>query len=179
MVKTGLERELFERLNRAWLDRNDPVKLEKAHSNLAATLVRINKTKDIHLLIQSEQIILINELERYANSPEMVSSLRAGLEGLEAGKQALSIVQDSKSYQIVARAMATKNKSGGLPLDAFRVFIRSHQVRLGNLLKSGIAVFEKTTLRQQKSNLDVAKKVYMDMQRKALGLSEQGKDKGR
>jgi hypothetical protein len=82
---------------------------------------------------------------------------------------ALETVVDINAYRNAARTYPSKRKDAkGLPMDAFREFIRSHSTRLTNRLAGRIIQEEKDLIRQRKANLQKANQLYMALQTKAL-----------
>ncbi len=175
MEKIGLLNELFSTISDNWetfsLKETSDAAFEY-QTSLDATLKvlkKICKTGDVSIILTTEKMILKNDMEYYANSPEMKSSLKTGLVDLEIAQKAVEIVQDHNLYQTVKETMSRKDMAQGLPLDGFRKFERSHQTRLGNLLKTSLLSQEKSLILQRKINLKRARENYISMQRKALG----------
>lgn len=68
-----------------------------------------------------------------ANSPEETQSLKTAAAQLDAAAKCLNVVcNDPKGYTASAQTYSTKRKEAGLPLDAFRDFLKSHTARLTN-----------------------------------------------
>jgi hypothetical protein len=107
------------------------------------------------LALGIEELLLRQELEKYANSQEEVGVVTKGREQLQEAKRALAIVQNPSKYRNLEAGFAARNKEAGLPMDAMRLFLKSQSARLSN---------------QRKENLGMVKEVYMAMQRKALGI---------
>ncbi len=179
MKDTDLIDKLTRKVNRDWKAYSLKEKSEAAveyKQGLEATLVlltKIRKEADVAIILSAERAILQNTLKFYANSQEMESSLKAGLEDLKIAQKSLEIVENSSAYQAVKDAMSRKDIVQGLPQDGFRKFEKSHQTRLSNLLKTSLSTKEKALIRQRKSNLKVAKEKYMELQRKALGIKQE------
>ena len=64
-----------------------------------------------------------------------------------------------------------RNRRQGLPDDEARQFFRSHKARLRNRDASRLTREEKRTLIERGTNLRVAEKAYIQLQRVALGLA--------
>jgi len=179
MVTYGLIDELFENLSLDWglfqLKESSAEALEFQKSLLTTltTYKSLGKSNNPELILAAEKLTLQQELATYANSVEMVNSIKPALEQLEEAFRALKLVQDKDAYAKAAQAFSAKRKQGGLPLDAFREFILSHTARLTNRLKGTASVSEKNILRQRKDNLKAANERYMDLQREALGPESQ------
>ncbi len=175
MAKTGLLFKLTAKLADDWKAYQQKETTPEAltfQEGLKDTLgiyKELAEAKNPEAILKAEQIALVQEKE-FANSSEMVNSIKPGLTQIEEARQSLELVQDSEAYQKVASAFSGKRKQGGLPLDGFREFIKSHQARLTNRLKSDGSHAEKNLLRQRKKNLTIANEQYIGMQRKALGM---------
>ena len=138
----------------------------------------IGTSKDIYTILESERISLELELIHYSNSPEERNSIKQALAQIIEAKSALSVVVDSATYLPATATYSGKRKENGLPLDAFREFLKSHTTRLTNRLAAPLSVPEKNILRQRKENLQVVKELYMELQRKALGLPSKTREQG-
>ena len=175
MAKTGLLFRLTAKLADDWKSYQQKETTPEAltfQNGLKGTLgmyKELAEAKDPEAILKSEQIALIQEKE-FANSAEMVNSIKPGLTQIEEARQSLELVHDSETYPKVTAAFSDKRKQGGLPLDGFREFIKSHQARLTNRLKSEGSHEEKNILRQRKANLKVANEAYTKLQKKALGI---------
>ncbi len=167
--------------------------VERRGANLLATVIdsdkknleselevlkKIKETKNIGIILSAEKANLKNDLKHYANSFEMVNNIKAGIDAINIAQQDFQTVQNPEAYRVVKSTMSCKDILGGLPLDGFRKFITGHQTRLSNLLKTHISVKEKAIIRQRKENMKIAKNIYMDLQRKALGLPLKKEEKG-
>lgn len=97
----------------------------------------------------------------------------------QEAKKSLAVVHDPKGYQDATATYSGKRKESGLPIDSFREFLKSHNTRLTNLMKSQLSVPEKSILRQRKEILGMVKEGYMGLQRKSLGIEAPAKDRGR
>lgn len=145
--------------------------LQSTQENLLQILKQINKEQDIPLLLAIESISLTQEMKIRANSPEEINSIKAALLQLEEARRALEVVKDFSAYKAGTETYSSRQRDGGLPLDAFREFIKSHTTRLTNRLSAPLSVPEKNILRQRKENLKTAKEIYISLQREALGLT--------
>lgn len=184
MEKTGLINKYLSASSRNW----EAVALlndSKEHHALSASLAEtlhilkdVAVTRDIDLSIAIEKFALILELENHGNSSEERNSIKTALQQLEDAQKSLIIVKDNTAYQASTETYSTKRKEAGLPLDSFREFLKSHTTRLTNRLAAPLSAPEKNILRQRKENLKVAKELYIEMQRTALGLPSQSKVQG-
>jgi hypothetical protein len=176
MAKTGFHNELLLKLERNYVAHQHLASTKEAaelHEGLAATLnllKEVHKTHDLNIALDLEQIMLHQELERYANSKEESDSIAAGIKQIQEAKKSLNVVRDPQAYQTATETYSGKRKEAGLPIDSFREFLKSHSTRLSNRMAGQISVPEKNILRQRKENLGMAREVYIAMQREALGL---------
>lgn len=127
-------------------------------------------TSSLDIILQVELHALKLELEHHGNSVEernsLLTALQQGTEGLDSYN---FLVNDSTAYKAGLASYSSKRKEAGLPIDAFREFIKSHSTRLTNRLASPLSVAEKNILRQRKENLKISKELYIEMQREVLG----------
>jgi hypothetical protein len=167
---------LFDQLARDWKAHElleASTERQSLNKSLAITLTilkNIADSRDIPLILASERLLLTQEISLYANSPEEHSSITTALAQLGDAMQAWKIVTMAETYKNAAKTYPAKRMEGGLPLDSFREFIKSHSTRLGNRLAGRLAEPEKEMLRQRKVNLGVAKTIYMTLQRNALTM---------
>lgn len=185
MEKIGLLLELVGKANRDWenyclLMSSQEQKAQ--NESLADTLVvlkKIQKSEDITILLGTEKFLLEQDHIKYANSAEETNSIATGLAQLANAQKALVIVNDAGAYQKATETYSDKRKESGLPLDAFREFIKSHNTRLANRLTSSLPVPQKNIIRQRKDNLHKAKELYITLQKQALGLKIQTQELSR
>jgi hypothetical protein len=179
MVKAGSIDNLALDLERNYRIDQKIDKLKVTHQKndiLASTLSilkEVKETCDLNVALNAEQIMLHQELEKYANAYEEISTIKKGIKQLQEAKQALEIVKDPQKYQVVNTALSEKNRKAGLPLDAMRQFIGSQTTRLSNQMTAISSIPEKNILRQRKENLGMIQEVYKAMQREALGLPQE------
>jgi len=183
MGKTGLLHEAVAHAARDWRTYQQKENTPEALSfqdGLKKTLdfLREVSKSSPEIILDVEMILLIQERETYANSPEMMNSIKPALSDLADAKKSLNLLEnDPDGYAKVTAAFSGKDKERGLPLDSCRKFIRSHQARLTNRLRGVSSVPEKNILRQRKENLAAANKMYKELQRESLGL-KQGLEQG-
>ncbi|GHT92261.1 hypothetical protein FACS1894116_02140 [Betaproteobacteria bacterium] len=145
--------------------------LQKTRNTLLKHVRLVGKRSDLELIIATEKAIVEGDLEHYANSKGMISSLNAALLELEAIEQLLTIVDDKNEYERVNNAHSLPgNREKGLPLDEARQAFKSHYARLNNLDKSRLADDEKSIIDARKSNLYTAGRLYTRRQAKTLGV---------
>lgn len=174
----GLTDSLLVHLNRDWEARSQLLasQLYKDQENsLSKTLGVLQKhasEKDIHTLLDDEGIMIRHALEFDANSPEEAQSLKAAIVQLDDAIKCLNVVSaDPQGYTASAQTYPARKKESGLPVDAFRDFLKSHTARLKNRLAGRGSHSEKLLLRQRTENLNIIKECYTELQRKALGQS--------
>ncbi|SHN72795.1 hypothetical protein [Desulfovibrio litoralis] len=176
MAKTGLANKIFINLEfnfETYQLKETSKEAQKHNEGLQDTfslLKEVKAAKEIYLALGVEQLLLNQELARYANSPEEANSIKKAIEQLQDARKSLTVVNDSQAYQKATETYPSKNKEAGLPIDSFRAFLKSHSTRLTNRMASPLSVTEKNILRQRKENLAMIKEVYIEMQREALGL---------
>lgn len=184
MEKIGLLNNLTASLEVSWeaYELLQTTEEHKIYTNGLEDILRVlkesGKSNSIPTILQAEEILLHNEISRYANSFEERSSIDTAKLQIKEARTSYEVVINSQSYQVAVKTYPTKKMEAGLPLDSFRDFLKSHQARLNNRLKGQLSVPEKNILRQRKENLRVAKELYMKLQRKALGLPTQSKEQG-
>ncbi|WP_346418176.1 hypothetical protein [Bartonella sp. WD12.1] len=131
----------------------------------------IGKSGDFSLLLNMEESIVKNDLFRYANSNAMKSSLETALTEINVVREHLTIVADPIQYQLINKAHSlSKHRKNGLPHDEARQAMASHYTRLGNLDKSRLTTVEKSIIDARRDNMKVMRKLYEQMQAKALGI---------
>jgi hypothetical protein len=141
-------------------------------------LKEVKTFRDIRLALNIERLLLTQEIQLYANSPEETRSVQTAIAQLQDAENAFNVVQNPQAYQEATKTYPAKQKEAGLPMDSFRTFIKSHSTRLQNRMASPLPVPEKNIFRQRRENMSMVKDVYMHMQRQALGLESPAKTKG-
>ena len=112
------------------------------------------------------------ELKKFASDPAHQSSLKAGIQQMTIIERSLDLVQDHKAYQIIDKAfMLETSRRDGLPDDDARKAIRSHKTRLANINRTRMSKEERKVLKQRQKNMDRIEKIYIDLQKKALGIA--------
>jgi len=173
----GSTNKILYHLNRDWKARRQIMESQPQKDqdiSLAITLKFLRKharDRDIHILLDDERVQIRHALEYDANSPEETQSLKTAAAQLDDATKCLDLVcNDHQGYAAGAETYPTKKKEAGLPLDAFRDFLKSHSARLSNRLAGKGSHSEKLLLRQRKDNLGIIRECYVELQRKALGL---------
>jgi hypothetical protein len=137
--------------------------LQKARTDLLEHVREVGRSGDLALIVATEKAIESGELEHYANSKGMVSSLNAAITELTGIEKLLAIVDDKQEYSRVNQAYSfPKNREKGLPLDEARQAFKSHYARLSNLDRARLSEDEKKIIDARKSNIFQAGKLYAE-----------------
>jgi hypothetical protein len=168
---------------RAWLDTgglegdgrisyNDGLSLALASFKTAQDAAE----EDLETVILLEQAYLAQELAFCTPIDKKASnSLSNAINSFDEGLCALKEVEAGASYGAVDRSLPHRRETrfNGMPKDAFHYACSGHSERLGGILHSpGINMTEKTVLEQRVLNIETAQAVYVEKQKKALGLVE-------
>ena len=140
---------------------------EASATNVAAA------TADPYTIILAEYTFLSQELQFCDGSDkDSFTSLTQAIQNFDDAFLALKIVEDYTLYKGAEKTYPhdEKYRVGVVyPKDSFHVACGSHKTRLENILRSpGIDPIEKALLKQRLINLPVAKKGYIEKQKKAL-----------
>ncbi|WP_236829034.1 hypothetical protein [Bartonella schoenbuchensis] len=131
----------------------------------------VGQSKDLSLLFNTEYNIVSDDLLRYANSPEMKSSLKTALIEMDVIKKHIVLAADPDQYTFINEAHSlSKHRKNELPYDEARQAMASHYTRLGNLNKSRLTVVEKSIIDARRDNMKVMRRLYEQMQAKALEI---------
>jgi hypothetical protein len=162
-----LEEAIRDALNKTRLAQD----LREMQDKLLEQIREVGKSGDLEGIIAVEKAIVQSDLDRYANSKGMVSSLKNAVMELEAVQNLLTIVDDKHQYAHVAKAYSfPKNRKSGLPWDEARQALSSHYARLNNLDKSRLADDEKSIIDARRNNIFNASKLYAHRQAKTLSV---------
>lgn len=144
-------------------------------------LKKIGKSKDVDLIARSEASLLKLELQTIgAQDPSVIPSLKAAILDLDEVKKSLETVRNPVLYQAAETTHHRKKKTSGFVQDGCHDAINSHITRLGNNGRAiGISVPEKNILTQRQENMRICKKLYIELQYKALGIEAPNKSKSR
>ncbi|GHU06510.1 hypothetical protein AGMMS50225_01610 [Betaproteobacteria bacterium] len=145
--------------------RNDGIQ-----QGILSDLKTIGKSGNLESIIAAEKSIVKFELNEYANSKSMVSSLQTALEELEAIETNIRLVAEPEQYPHVDASHAQRKlrDTHDLPLDGARIAFRSHHARLSNYDKSKSDDHEKAIIQARQQNIRIAEKIYIERQEKAL-----------
>ena len=143
--------------------------LQAVRGELARHVKTVAQSNQLPLIIATEKTIVEGDLQRYANSPEMVKSLATALNELAVIEQHLAFMADPTQYRAVNETHSLpRNRRGELPYDEARQAMASRQTRLGNMDKSRLAAEEKAVLDARKSTLKASQRLCEAMPSKAL-----------
>ncbi len=184
MEKTGLIDDLLEdhHLEKLATEKrrshSSQGRCDIARGGIVKTLKGIGNSEDVGLIVQAEKHSILNELEFYSNSKEMQSSLTSSLKDIDAAEKTLPIVYNPEQYKLVDNNHSNqKDRQGALPLDDVRKFFKSQLTRLDTAKKHRSDDSEKQVISQRRTNLYIAEKSYISLQRQALGLESPNKSK--
>ncbi len=137
-------------------------------------LKNIGTAGNLEEILGSERVILIMDRYYCANQKTAVSSAENALAGIHSAGRMLDRVRDRALYKKVVDAYFTlpKNRISGLPLDEARQHFRSHRLRLLNLLRTYLDRWQVMMIDERRRNLRIAEKLYIELQRNALGVRE-------
>ena len=143
-------------------------------------LLEVGNSGDIDSILAVERLILENERKHFGNSASMNSSLDAGLQEVKQCQYMLQVVRDPKRYEELNRNHAlpkSRDHSGLLPKDDARIAFRGHCTRITNLDRGRLSEPEKRLLKVRRKNFGIAEKIYISLQRSALGIAPPVKNK--
>ena len=143
-------------------------------------LKEVGKTGNIDLIVQVEESLLNLENSLYGEGdPSVRPSLNAASVDLSVITKSIGVVRSAEYYQQVDTTIHPKKKIRGVPTDGCHEALNGHITRLGNRMNTvGVTVQEKNVLRQRQANMKTAKKLYIGLQAKALGIELPSKSKG-
>ena len=135
-------------------------------------LESIYKERNIYKFVDLEECNFEEELEKFADDPAQKASLTAGIQQMRIIKSLLKVVQDPKAYQNAAQTyLMEKDRRGGLPDDSARKAFRAHKTRLANTNRTRMDKDERKVLKQRQKNIALAEKLYIALQKEALGIA--------
>ncbi|MGL4209667.1 MAG: hypothetical protein ACRCTY_09805 [Candidatus Adiutrix sp.] len=182
----GSTNDLLESLNRIHeikvriIESPEQKKFDEGMVETLNYLRQSAKERNIGQLLHDERLLLTHSLKFDATSQEETKRLTAAINQLDESLRCLNLLEKSPAvYKENATIYSSKRKEAGLPLDAARKFLKSHETRLNNTLAGKASHSDKLLLRQRKENLKVIRECYIDLQKKSLGLPpEKEKAKG-
>jgi len=146
-------------------------RLAKLRIELFQYLQNVARSSDLALMIATERAIVEGDLDHYANSKSMTSSLKTALNEIAVIGIHLNLVNTPAQYRIVDQAHTLpKNRKLGLPHDEACQAFASHHARLDNLDKSRLDETEKDLIDARKAVIAQAAKLYRQRQADTLGI---------
>jgi hypothetical protein len=137
--------------------------------SLQKGLWEVGQSGDLALIVAIERFLVRNELEHYANSKGMKSSLATALLEISTIAKHLAFVADPARYSAIDEAYSLpQSRKNGIPYDEARQSFSSHHTRLSNLDKSRLTTEEKAVLDTRRDNLKAGIALYQHLQINAL-----------
>jgi hypothetical protein len=136
---------------------------------------------DPKIMIQAEQIFLRQDIKFCDPLDSLtIKNLERSLNFLNDSLRSIETVQSPQDYRKAETTHRTENrhKRGNVPKDVVHEACNINSNRLDqNNRTPGLSMAEKALIKQRKDNLATTKEAYIEMQKKALGLSEPTKTK--
>jgi hypothetical protein len=131
---------------------------------------------DVEAMILVEHAFLTEE-KRFCGpaNKAVVGSLMAASDSFDDAFRSLKAVADVSLYRgaDLTYPRSRKYRVGNMPKDAFHIACIAHRTRLNNTLKTpGLNQTEQGIYKQRVANMGIAKKVYTELQQKALTRSK-------
>jgi len=146
-------------------------RLVVVRTKLLRHLQNVARSHDLAVMVETERMIVKDDLDHYANSKSMTGSLKTALNELSVIEMHLALVNNPAQYQIVNQAHTLpKNRKSGLPHDEACQAFASHHARLDNLDKSRLDETEKDLIDARKAVIAQAAKRYRQHQADTLGI---------
>lgn len=145
-----------------------------------ASLKNLSKSRSLDDLIQTEDMLVLQERALYGKQdPSVLGTLNAAVADFDVIKKSSKTVRSAEEYRAAATTYHAKKTFQGVVADGCHEALNGHITRLGNRMSAvGISVPEKNVLRQRQANIRVVKELYIDLQRKALGIEAPVKEQG-
>ncbi|MDR2104503.1 MAG: hypothetical protein LBP51_01980 [Deferribacteraceae bacterium] len=150
------------------------VNLNKGIAEVKDTFKDASFAKDIEAILRAELTFVNQELFNNT-APIVTKSLEAAKTGLTDALNSYNILVGTKSYPDAEQTHPTtpKYRYQNLPKDAFHIACNSHTARLNNTLKSTELSSKMRSLYEQRvKNMKTAKELYIELQRKILGINK-------
>ena len=148
--------------------------LQDGLEQFGVTLKAIYTEADFDTMLESEKLILFDDLER-ANSPEEVKDLQLAKKELEGAVYVLGLIKSNQeSYRtLIADSIRKKDfRKDGTPIDSFRAFLNSQRKRINNYLEASPSPAHTKIYYVRKDILKELEHQYKLMQRNAMGLEK-------
>jgi hypothetical protein len=133
----------------------------------------VQASADPQAIILAEYTFLVQELSFcHKSDTDSFSSLNNAIANFDEAFHSLKAVEQP-CYKIAEKIYPYtydgKYRINGFPKDSFHLACESHKTRLRNFLRTpGIDYIEKDLLKQRLTNLPVAQKSYIELQKKVL-----------
>ena len=145
----------------------------EARTDLPPLLREAAGLRDIHLLLDIERAFMELELEHIAHARKNISSLNAGIRQIDAAIKMLDYVRNPAVYRWAGVLYGlSEDLVHKLPKDAAHKFFGSHSTRLGNVETGPLDESQTALMDARNDNVKLARKLYIEMQRQALAVSE-------
>jgi len=149
------------------------IRLSAGREKLISHLREFVQSDDLSLIVATEKEIIQGDLSRYANSAEMVNSLKAAMEGMEIVEHHITLVSDKTKYRLIDQThRMAKNRKAGLPFDEARQALAGHQARLRNMDKSRLDEADKQLIKVRKEVIANAIERYTQRQAQILEVEQ-------
>ena len=147
-------------------------KKTNAQQGKLQSLKNIGASKDFDEIIKTEQYLVAIELKEYVNGTSDYASQINAQKNLQTISENSEQVKNPARYKEVNMNLSNEKMrdSNGLPLDGARIAFKSHITRLSNEEKNRSTKLEKDIIKARKENIQIAQKIYIDRQYKALGI---------
>jgi hypothetical protein len=166
---------------RKWLDTagRESGGREIYHNGLSRAFEAFQEVKkyaveDLSTLIIVEQTYLAQELACCVHTDrKAANSLKNAISAFDEGLLALKVVESGLPYRNAEQTYSHRKncRYAGMPKDAFHYACTGHIKRLDGILRApGINLTEKNLLEQRLSNVATAQSIYVEKQKKALGI---------
>ena len=138
-----------------------------------ALLKKIGRSGNLDEILDAERTLVETEKARAENTSDKNTSLTNSLVELKAAQAMLHIVRDPAKYREIDSDILSvpKNRKGALPNDQARQFFDAQQTRIRDLRKGRVDQPELAVINARHSNLSIARRHYITLQQKALGIS--------
>lgn len=163
------ERGLLQNIHRAGATRD----LETARFRMVKMLNGIGAEGSIADILQTEKIIAQSDLEHFANSKPMRTSLTGTLRQIAGAVNMLEMIADADRYGIFAAGFTQpRNLKRGVPCDEARQFFASQTTRLTTMDKMRMDDASRAIVKARKANVIRADEAYAERQYAVLGFGQ-------
>ena len=155
--------------------------LDNSQNEILNLLKHSNNLRELDLLILTEEFLINSEIGSYAKlDPQILPSLEAALVDFSVIKSSTATVREPEKYQDAETTHHPKKRlQSGVLIDGCHDAVNSHIARLNNRLRSIAPASEKKVTAQRIANTRLIKNLYIELQKKALGIEDRGKGRSR